>query len=358
MPEPTDPTPPQTSAVTITTDELHDLCAEAIAAAGGSEAMAQSLAAATVGAERRGKTQVGTAHLLDYLDALETGRINGVARPVLTSRLPAALHVDADEGTAQHAFAEVAEQFTAVAEDLGVAVLTITNSYTAGELGHYANHIARRGFVALVASNSPALMSLFGAERSVTGTNPLSFAVPHAEGPRFFDQASSETAWVNIRDAATRGEDIPSGQAVGPDGVPTTNAHTALAGSLLPFGGFKGGNIALLVEFLASLGGGRFSLDAPSHAEGDANPGIGLTAIAISPEAFDPDYVDRVAEHLDRLNRDFGFDFGRKQDATALELPAAIHEELVDRAGISQAQMSPMVKPSTNGSSRSSTKVL
>lgn len=327
-----DSEPLQAPDVTMTPDELRELCESAVLAAGGSGPMAASLAESMVAAERRGKSQVGTAHLLDYLDALEAGRINGAARPVLTSRLPAALHVDADEGTVQLAFAEAVEQFASAAAELGVAVLTVTNAYTAGELGHYADRLARRGLVALVASNSPALMSVFGADAPVTGTNPLAFAVPHAEGPRFFDQASSETAWVNIRDAATRGEDIPAGQAIGPDGDPTTDAHEGLAGALLPFGGVKGSNIAFMVEFLAALGGGRFSLDASSHAEGSENPGIGLTAVAISPEAFDPGYVDRVAAHLDRLNGDFGIVFGRKREIETIEVPPEVHAALVQRS--------------------------
>lgn len=332
MPDPADSTPAETPTVTMTPDELNELSTSAVLAAGGSAEMARSLAASAVAADRRGKTQVGTAHLVDYLDALEAGRINGAARPVLTSRLPAAHHVDADTGTAQLAFDTAFESFIDAADRLGAAMLSITNAYTAGELGHYVDRIARRGFVALVASNSPALMSIFGAEAPVTGTNPFAFAVPHADGPRFFDQASSETAWVNIRDAATRGEGIPAGQAIGPDGRPTTDAHAALAGSLLPFGGVKGSNIALMVEFLANLGGGRFSLDAPSHAEGDENPGIGLTAVAISPEAFDPGYVDRVAAHLDRLHRDFGIDFGRKRSCEVIDVPAEVHTALLARA--------------------------
>ncbi|WP_166968823.1 Ldh family oxidoreductase [Brevibacterium atlanticum] len=331
MSDPADAAPPESRTVTMTPDELNELCESAVLAAGGSSELAQSLAASAVAADRRGKTQVGTAHLVDYLDALDAGRINGSAGPALTSRLPAAQHVDADSGTAQLAFDTGFEPFIGAADRLGVAMLSITNSYTAGELGHYADRIAQRGLVALVTSNSPALMSVYGAEAPVTGTNPLAFAVPHPEGPRFFDQASSETAWVNIRDAATHGADIPAGQALGPDGSPTTDAHEALAGALLPFGGVKGSNIALMVEFLASLGGGRFSLDAPSHAEGSESPGIGLTAIAISPEAFDPGYVDRVADHLDRLHRDFGIDFGRKRSCDVIEIPAEVHAALAHR---------------------------
>lgn len=320
------------ATVSLPADELESLSATAIRAAGGSTRLADSLAAATVAAERRGKTQVGTAHLFDYLDGLEAGRITTDPAPRHLSRFPAAHLVDADKGITQLAFDEAFDRFVEATANSGIAILNITNAFPAGELGYYTVRLAKRGLIALAGANSPALMSLFGASESVTGTNPLSFAVPHAEGPRMFDQASSETAWVNIRDAADSGESIPEGWAQGPDGVTTSDAESALAGSLLPFGGVKGSNLALMIELLAALGGARFSLDAPSIDEGSDSPETGLFVIAIAPEAFDPNYVERVAEHFERLHRQFGIDFGRKRDDKVITLPREIHTALVERA--------------------------
>lgn len=318
--------------VSLPVAELESLSAAAIRAAGGSARLAESLAAATVAAERRGKTQVGTAHLFDYLDGLDAGRINGQAVPRILSRLPAAHHVDADRGITQLAFDEVFEDFTAAAASFGISILNIANAFPAGELGYYTVRLAKRGFVALAGANSPLLMSLFGSSESVTGTNPLSFAVPHTDGPRMFDQASSETAWVNVRDAADRGESIPAGWAQDAAGAATRDAEAGLAGSLLPFGGVKGSNLALMIELLAVQGGGRFSLDAPAIDEGNANPETGLFVIAIAPDAFDPQHFQRVEEHLERLDRDFGIAFGRKRDHALIELPRDIHTALVERS--------------------------
>ncbi len=327
MPETSDST---TASLPIT--ELRDLCVSAITASGGSPALAQSLAEATVAAERRGKTQVGTAHLFDYLDGLEAGRINGHAQPQVTNRLPAAHHVDADRGTAQFAFDAAFEDFAASAARLGISILNIANAFTAGELGYFTTRLAERRLVALAGANSPALMSLFGSPGSTTGTNPFSFAVPHADGPRMFDQAASATAWVNVRDAAERGEAIPEGWAQDPDGAATVDAEAALAGSLLPFGGIKGSNVALMVELLAVHGGGRFSLDAPAFDSEQESPGTGLFVIAIAADAFDPDYSDRVGEHLERLHTQFGIDFGRKRNLKTIELPRELHSALLSRA--------------------------
>ena len=146
-----------------------------------------------------------------------------------------------------------------------------------------------------------------------------------------FDQATSATAWVNVRDAADRSETIPDGWALAPDGAATNNAEAALAGSLLPFGGVKGSNVALMIELLAVHGGGRFSVDAPAFDSGQDNPGTGLFVIAIAADAFDPDYSKRVAEHLDRLHSQFGVDFGRKRSLDVVELPRELHSALLSR---------------------------
>ncbi len=327
MPETCDST-----TVSLPITELRDLYVSAITASGGSPALAQSLAEATVAAERRGKTQVGTAHLFDYLDGLEAGRINGQARPKVTKQLPAAHHVDADRGAAQLAFDAAFDDFASSAADLGISVLNIANAFTAGELGYYTTRLAERGLLAFAGANSPALMSLFGSPGSATGTNPFSFAVPHPDGPRMFDQATSATAWVNVRDAAERGEAIPEGWALDPSGAATVDAEAALAGSLLPFGGVKGSNVALMIELLAIHGGGRFSVDAPAFDSGQENPGTGLFVIAIAPDAFDPDYSQRVTDHLDRLHASFGVDFGRKRSLEAVELPEELHSALLTRS--------------------------
>ena len=325
------PTFSDPSSVSLSSAQLRDLCIAAITSAGGSPALASSLAEATVAAERRGKTHVGTAHLVDYLDGLETGRINGRARPRVSDALAAAHHVNADGGIAQLAFDEAFAGFTAAATELGISILSITNAFTAGELGYYTTRLAERGLIGLAGANSPALMSLFGSAEPVTGTNPFSFAVPHADGPRMFDQASSETAWVNIRDAADRGDRIPEGWAQDERGASTVDAEAALAGSLLPFGGVKGSNLALMVELLAVHGGARFSLDAPAFDSGQENPGTGLFIIAIAADAFGPEHMDRIAVHLERLRTQFGIDFGRKHHLEDIELPVEIHAALLDR---------------------------
>lgn len=104
-------------------------------------------------------------------------------------------------------------------------------------------------------------MSVGSSRHRVLGTNPMSFAAPTgSQQPFLIDQASSETAFVAVRDAAAAGRKIPAGWAVDSHGEPTTDARAAVEGSLLPYGGHKGANMALIAEVLA---GGLWSVDAP-----------------------------------------------------------------------------------------------
>lgn len=76
----TTPAPsPTADTVSLTLAELELLCRDAVRAAGGSAQTAVSLASATVAAERRGRSEVGAAHLFDYLDAMAHGRLDGSA---------------------------------------------------------------------------------------------------------------------------------------------------------------------------------------------------------------------------------------------------------------------------------------
>ena len=307
-----------------------DLAARAAHAAGASDEAAQSLAQATVSADARGKSAIGFGHLLDYLAAIREGRIDGAAEPLITSPAPAAIHCDARGGIAQLGFDRVFDDLSRRARTFGIALLAQKGSYTTGELGYYPRRLAEGGLVALAATSGPALMTVAGARRPVYCTNPLAFAAPVADGPPLLiDQASSATAYVELRRYADRGEALPPGWAVDADGHPTTDPHAAMRGALLAFGGARGANIALMVEVLAAgLASANWALDAPSFTSGDRSPGAGLTVIAIAPALLAPDFPQRLRLELDRLARSGVHIPGRRTEAAAIELPEALAAEI------------------------------
>ncbi|MCW4466798.1 Ldh family oxidoreductase [Glutamicibacter sp. MNS18] len=291
--------------------DILELCAKAAVAAGASRELGLALGRATVAAQEAGKDALGIQHFFDYLDAVQAHRIDGMADPVISTPTPAVYLADARQGIPHVAFDRVLGDLVRSAHELGLVVLSINNSYTGGALGYFSERIAEEGLVGLVVGNSSAHMAAGGTKNAVLGTNPLSFAVPQGPDrpPLVFDQASSQTAMVNVREAARSGRPIPDDWAVDEYGIQTTDADKALLGALLPFGGYKGTNIALMVEMLATLSGGSWSLDAGSFNSGERSPAIGMFLVAIDPTVFDPQYPQRVIQHVDRLRSQHGMRF-------------------------------------------------
>ena len=314
----------------LSLEEATGLATRACRAAGLRGEASLSLARATVSANAHGKGSSGFSHLMDYLAASRAGRITGDAEPLITSPAPAAIHSDARGGIAQLGFDRAFDDLRRRAETFGIALFVQKASYTTGELGYYPRRLAEAGLVAFAATCGPALMTVAGAKAPVYCTNPLAFAAPVADGaPLLIDQASSATAFVQLRHYADRGEALPPGWAVDVDGAPTTDPNAALRGALLAFGGARGANIALMVEVMAAgLAGANWALDAPSFTSGDRSPGAGLTIVAIAPALLAPDFPQRLRLELDRLATLGVHIPGRRAPAAEIELPDTLAAEI------------------------------
>lgn len=103
-----------------------------------------------------------------------------------------------------------------------------------------------------------------------------------------FDQASSVVARGEGMIAARDGHKMPEGVGIDGDGRPSTDPNEVLKGAMLPFGGYKGSAIALMVELLAgSLIGEQFSYEAGEKDNKDGGPPKGGELIvAIDPIAM------------------------------------------------------------------------
>jgi (2R)-3-sulfolactate dehydrogenase (NADP+) len=326
--------------ISLTFDEALVLCRDAAMALGASHENAHALARSIVAAEADGQPSVGFAHLIDYLDALAAGRIDGKVEPVLTRPAPAIILSDAGGGIAHTGFDRAFSDIASVARSFGLSLFVQKNAFTCGALGFFAGRLAREGFVALAVTNGPAIIAPQGATKPVYCTNPLAFAAPRADAsPLLIDQSSSATAFVNVRAAAEVGKPIPEGWAIDGEGRPTTDAKAAMNGALLAFGGARGANIALMVEVLAAgLSGANWSLDAPPLGQGSEGPGTGLFVLAIDPKLVAPEFEERMAAQSARLSNDYGVHIPGAAKAVARErtareglaLSKALHRRIAD----------------------------
>jgi (2R)-3-sulfolactate dehydrogenase (NADP+) len=277
---------PAAAAVRLLLVEAEALAAAALAACGASAASAASTARALVAAEADGQAAHGLARVPAYAAQVRSGKVKGDAVPVATRAAPGVLRVDADHGFAYPAIDLALEGLVPLARAQGIAAAAVHRSHHFGQVGAHAERLADAGLVALVFGNTPKAMAFYGGRRAMLGTNPLAFAAPLADGaPLVVDLALSVAARGKIVAAQKAGKTIPADWAVDRDGRPTTDPAAALAGTLSPIGGAKGGALALMVEILgAALTAGAFGWEASSFfdAEG-APPDMGHLFIAIDP---------------------------------------------------------------------------
>ena len=191
----------------------------------------------------------------------------------------------------------------------GVATAGIRRSHHAGVAGAPVERLAEQGLVALLFANTPAAMAPWGGRTAIFGTNPIAFACPlPGRAPIVIDLSLSKVARGNILAAKGRGEAIPSGWALDADGQPTTDAQTALAGTMVPLGDAKGTALALMVELLAAgLVGATYAADASSFLDDKGGPpGTGQLLLAFDPDAFGTGALSRFDALADAIESQSG----------------------------------------------------
>lgn len=335
------PTKERGKRLGTTVRELRDLAHAACRACGARVDLAEALVEASLDADWAGRPELGLAHLPDYLDGLTQGRIDGQALPLIARPAAAAIRIDLAGSVPQYGFDLAFADLVAAARQAGIAILAAHGGFTCGELGYYVRRLAGRGLVAIATANAHAMLST-GGPAPVYSTNPMAFAapLPAPHPPLVIDQASSAAAYVNIRRAALEGRAIPDGWALDALGQPTTDPVRALSGMLLPFGGAKGANIALMVEVMAAgLAGAEWSMDAGEFHQGGRRPDCGLTVIALDPRIAGADFAARLMAQLDRL-QELGVHIpGQRHPGRAmaaddvLQVPEALLARLLEWAG-------------------------
>ncbi len=289
----------------MTLNEIYTFAYEALVRCGCSAGQAAPAAQSVRDAEAEGIRNVGLGYLPIYLGHLRHGKLDGNARPRITSDVGAVMQVDAAHGFCHTAFDFAYKPFVAKTRVMGVAAMSIQRSYSAGVLGWFSDRLARTGLVSLMFANAPRSVTPYGGKGQFFGTNPISFGAPRKEGePIVVDMATSATAKVNVKAAAREGREIPLGWALDSDGNPTTDPKAGLAGGLAPLGGAKGFGLGLMVDILAAgLTGGNWAYNAPMFADNEGPaPNVGQLIIALEPSRLGGDaYEERIETFVAEL---------------------------------------------------------
>jgi LDH2 family malate/lactate/ureidoglycolate dehydrogenase len=143
----------------------------------------------------------------------------------------------------------------------GIAVVGVTNSWMSGRSAYYMEMIANADLVGIHTAASARSVAPFGGTRPALGTNPIAFGMPSSRGPVVLDMGTSAFMGTALAYRQRLGQLLPDGVAVDAEGRPTRDPAQGRLGALLPFGGYKGFGLALIVQALGVLAGSALDPD-------------------------------------------------------------------------------------------------
>jgi LDH2 family malate/lactate/ureidoglycolate dehydrogenase len=256
-----------TAGPRIPLSDLREFAEEVFRSLGLPRHDAETVAACLLYSEERDHSSHGIIRLPVYGKRVRAGVVEACPAITVSVDAQALAIVDGGNGLGPVVGTYAMDQAISRARVHGVGLVLARNSNHYGASGFYTSRAAAAGCVGFSASNAPSNMAPWGGRERFLGTNPFSIGVPRSGGELNADMASSVVARGNIILAAEKGESIPEGWAIDPEGLPTTNAEAGLKGSVLPFAGPKGAAISLMIDVLcgvlsgASYGGGINTLE-------------------------------------------------------------------------------------------------
>ena len=257
--------------INVSLSEIKKLVTDVFLKQGCNKDNASALANTITKAEEDGSSSHGLFRVPGYVASLQSGKVNGNASPKLEKITPVILKCDADNGFASTAHEFSLPKLADAAKKNGVAVLSIKGCYHFAALWPETEYLAQQSLVGFACTAFKPSVAPAGAKKAFFGTNPISMAWPrNDQDPVVFDMATATMAKGEVMIAARDGHSLPDGVGLDQNGEPSNDPKEILKGVLLPFGGYKGSAVSLMVElFAAGLIGEVFSYEAQENDNND-----------------------------------------------------------------------------------------
>jgi uncharacterized oxidoreductase len=222
----------------------------------------------------------GMIRVIQYADAIKDGRLKPGAPFNIVKQTAAVMVVDGGWGLGQVQAHRLLDRLVPRAEGLGLAAGTLKNCGHIGRLGEYAEAAAQRKMAFIASVNNHGFgrgVAPPGGKEARIGTNPLCLGVPTNGDPVVLDIGTSVVAEGKVRVSFNKGQPVPEGWLLDPDGKPTTDPgvlYKEPRGSILPLGGsqaYKGFGIGLLLDmFVGGFSGAPCSTPGLPNMSGNA----------------------------------------------------------------------------------------
>lgn len=288
-------------------DELHRFASDCFLAVGVPKEDAEWSAEVLVRADFTGVPTHGLSRLAAYIRAIQRGVINPRPHFSWKKGALAVAALDGDSGLGPVIGRAAMSEAIQLAEQAGIGMVTVRRGNHAGAMSSYIDLAVQAGMIGWGFTNAQPAIPPWGGRKAFFGTNPIAFGAPSKEHhPVIVDLATSKVARGNIILAAKSGKPIPEGWAFDEDGRPTTNAESALRGSMLPMAEAKGYALALMIEIVSGVLSGAEIGPGVGSIYNDENrePGTGMCFLAVNPKSFleKEEFLGRMDRLVDEIH--------------------------------------------------------
>jgi LDH2 family malate/lactate/ureidoglycolate dehydrogenase len=303
-------------AVILSEEGALDFGRRMLEAAGVAPAKAHLVASVLVFANLRGVDSHGLQLLPHYVGQIEAGDVDPAADGHVVSERQACLLYDGEHGLGSVTAEICCRHVVRIARQHGLAMVIARETSHFGPAAFWTSRISAEGLIGIAMCDSSPQVPPWQGKAKRVGTNPISVAVPHPMGRGWLlDMATSTVALGKIEQAVLNNQtELPPGWALDSEGRATTNLQAALAGFLMPLGGYKGSGLGLLVEILCGvLGGGGMAPDIAGIRQHGRLARVNHTFLAIDVARFLPldefhARMDWLVEHIKSAPPAAGFD--------------------------------------------------
>lgn len=258
---------------------------------------ADNVARMQVETDERGVYSHGTRALPGYAHGIITGEINPKPIPHVLAEAPSTALINADNSLGHIAGMHAMNMAIKKADATGFAAVAVRNSNHYGAGACFAMMALPEEMIGFTTTKTGgASVVPHGGISGVLGNHPIAYAIPTKVEPSIvLDMACGWIAWGHVGTYVIEGKKLPFGWALDASGEPTQDPH--LARGMLPFGGYKGHGLAIVMSILGGVltGGPAACNRTPETTPELARRGHFFYAIKV--KNFSP--IDEFTESVD-----------------------------------------------------------
>jgi len=248
--------------------------------------------------QRDGVYSHGLNRFPGFVALLKSGRLDPHADPVRVGGLGALEQWDGRMGIGLSNAHAAMGRAIELSRQHGLGCVGLRNTNHWMRAGAYGLQAAEAGCIGICWTNTIPLMPPWGAAEVAVGNNPLTIAVPRADGPLLLDMAMSQFANGKLEVYQRQGRELPVAGGFDRTGNLTRQPGDILASRRpLPIGYWKGSALAVVLDAAAALvSGGQTSQQI---AQQGSEYAVSQVFIALNVTALDgADHIDATVNAL------------------------------------------------------------